>query len=134
MCKHIFYSSRAGVRCIFNSDHLLALREERRVRNKNRDDVNDAKLKGLVRNLNVSNSHFILCVKITYAWLNLRFTTVTGKVLTATGFRDFYTHVVMLTPPTFRENAAAMENPFDVRHTLRSSKGYLVIARHNKVL
>ena len=31
-----------------NADHLLALREERREREKNRDDANNATLKGLV--------------------------------------------------------------------------------------
>ena len=43
-----------------NADHLLALREESCERQKNRDDANDAKLKGLVGDLIGTNWILIL--------------------------------------------------------------------------
>ena len=67
-----------------NAYHLLVLTEEIRDGQKNWDDVNDAKLKGLVRNLDTTNRRFILIAKITSAWLNEQGTTVTGTVLAAT--------------------------------------------------
>ena len=58
-----------------NSYYLLVLREERRNGQKNRDNVNDAKLKLL---------------------------EVTGTVLAATPFCDFNAHIIMLPPPNLR--------------------------------
>ena len=43
-----------------NANHLLALREERRDGQKTQDGINDDKLKGLVRYLDVTNLHPIL--------------------------------------------------------------------------
>ena len=48
-----------------DAEHLLVLREESRDGQKNWDDVNDAKLKSLVRDLNNTECHLILRSKIT---------------------------------------------------------------------
>ena len=55
----------------YGADRLLDIREERRDGQKNRDDDNDAKLNGLVRDLTGSNRRLILCAKRTGAWLNV---------------------------------------------------------------
>ena len=68
----------------FNSYYLMVLREERRNGQKNRDNVNDAKLKLL---------------------------EVTGTVLAATPFCDFNGHIIMLPPPTSGSNATAVAYP-----------------------
>ena len=65
------------------------LREERRYGQKNRDDINNAKIKYLVAYRNGTNNRLILCAKNTGAWMNVWGTTVTGKVLAATIFRGF---------------------------------------------
>ena len=54
-----------------NANHLLALREEIRDGQENRDDVNDAKLKGLVRDLNGTDHRLILREKSTGAWMKV---------------------------------------------------------------
>ena len=72
-----------------NSNHLLVLREEMRDRQKNWDDTNDARLKGLVGDLLGFYWHLILCAKNTGTWLNIRCTAVTGTVMLATEIRDF---------------------------------------------
>ena len=46
------------------ANHLLVFREERRNGEKKRDDVNDSKLKGLVRDLDTTNWRLILRAKI----------------------------------------------------------------------
>ena len=94
-----------------NADHFLAFREERHYRKKNWDDPNGAKLKGLVRYLDSTNRCLILHAKRTGACINVQDTTVTGIVLTATEFRDFYAHVMILTPLNFRENLVAVPHP-----------------------
>ena len=81
-----------------NADHLLALREERCDGQKNQDDVNGAKLKKLVADLDYTDRRPILRSKNTVAWLNVHVTTVTGTVLDSTEFRDFYAHAMMLPP------------------------------------
>ena len=72
-----------------NADHLLVLREERCDGQKNRDDANDAKLKGLVGDIIGTERHLILCVKNTGAWLNVRGILVTGTVFSATESHGF---------------------------------------------
>ena len=66
------------------ANHLLVLREEMHDRQKNWDDTNDARLKGLVVDLLGFYWHLILRAKNTGAWLNIRCTAVTGKVMLAT--------------------------------------------------
>ena len=58
-------------RLFSNADCLLALSEERRDRPKNRDDVNDVKLKELVSDLDFTNHCLILRSKNTGSWMNL---------------------------------------------------------------
>ena len=72
-----------------NSGHLLTLRIERRDGQKNQDDVNDANLKGLVRDLDTTDHCLILHTKITSAWMNVRGNMVTGTSLDAMEFCDF---------------------------------------------
>ena len=67
-----------------NDDQLLALREERLDGNKNWHDVNGAKLKETVTDLNGTNHFLILRAKNIGDWLNVQGTTVTGTVLVAT--------------------------------------------------
>ena len=54
-----------------NDDQLLALREERLAGNKNGYDVNGAKLKEIVTNLNGTDHCLILRTKNIGAWLNV---------------------------------------------------------------
>ena len=82
-----------------NAGHLLVLREERHDVQKTRDDINDAKLKGLVRDLDGTNRRIIICVKITGSWLNIQDTTVTGTVLAATEFINLLYAHYYVTPP-----------------------------------
>ena len=63
-----------------NANHLLELREERGDGQKNRDDANDTKLKGLVGYLTGANWRIIPPSKKTGAWLNVRGTKITGTV------------------------------------------------------
>ena len=84
----------------FNGDQLLALREERHDGKKNWYDVNDAKLKEIVTNLNGTDHCLILRTKNIGAWMNVRGTMVTGILLVAKTFRGFYVYVIMLLPLT----------------------------------
>ena len=69
-----------------NTDHLLVLRKERRDGQKERDDANETKLKGLVWDLKGTNRRLILQVKNTGVWLIVRGTKVSDTVLSATEF------------------------------------------------
>ena len=76
------------------------------------EDVNDAKLKELVSDLDSTDHCLILRDKNTGAWLNVRGTTVTGKVLASMGFNYFKCARYDVTPPlTFRENTTAVSHP-----------------------
>ena len=67
-----------------NAYHLLVIREERCDGQKIRDDVNDAKLRNLVVDLNSSDRRLILQSNNTGACMNLRDTTLTSTALAAT--------------------------------------------------
>ena len=54
-----------------NTDHLLDIREERRHGKKNRHDVNKAKLKELVADLDSTDRYLILRAKDTGIWLKV---------------------------------------------------------------
>ena len=71
----------AGVEALSNAEHLLVLREERRDKQKNRDDVNGAKIKDLIRDLDTTNQSLILHAKCTGSWVNVHSNMVTGTVL-----------------------------------------------------
>ena len=64
-----------------NDVHLTALREESNDGQKNRDDVNNATLKGLVGDLLGNKRKLILWAKNTAAWPSVRVTTVSGTLL-----------------------------------------------------
>ena len=81
-----------------NADHLWNLSEEQRNRKKDRDAAYKSKLKGLVSDLKVNDNRLILRAKIIGAWLSVHGTTVSGTVLSATEFWDFYVQVIMLLP------------------------------------
>ena len=59
------------------------IREERRDRQKIRDDANDVKLKGLVKELKAIQLHLILCTKNKGYWMTIQGTMLTGTVLEA---------------------------------------------------
>ena len=71
------------------ANHLLALREERRDRQKIQDDTTNAKLKGIVEELEVTDRHLILRAKNTGSWMDVHGTTVTDTVLAAMEFVIF---------------------------------------------
>ena len=71
-----------------NANHILALSEERRDGQKIRDDVNSAKLKNLVADLDWANWRLIIRAKNIGAYLNVRGSMVTNKLLVATEFCD----------------------------------------------
>ena len=81
--------SRSSKERISRTDHRLALSEETRNGKKIWDDSNKAKLKGLVKDPEASESHLILYAKKKGSWLNIQGTTVTGILFTATGYCDF---------------------------------------------
>ena len=61
----------AGGGELSNANHLLDIWEERREKEKNRDDINEVKIKGLLRDLDTTDRNLILCAKITGAWTNV---------------------------------------------------------------
>ena len=67
-----------------NADHLWTLREERRDKKKDRDVAYEYRLKGLVRNIKVTDKLLLIRAKNTGAWLSVSGTTVSGTVLSAT--------------------------------------------------
>ena len=67
-----------------NANYLMELREERGAGQKNRDNANDTKLKGLVGYLIGANWRIIPPSKKTGAWLNIQGPKITGTVLSAT--------------------------------------------------
>ena len=75
------YQTEEGA--ISNADRLLVLTEERRDGQKNWDDANDSKLKGLVGYLIGTNWLLILHAKNTVAWKNVLGTMVTVTVFSA---------------------------------------------------
>ena len=62
---------------VFNAYHLLDLRYERREGQKIRTEVNNAKIKGLVADLNTSDHCIILRAKNKGDWMNVRSTLFT---------------------------------------------------------
>ena len=100
----------------------MYLREERRDGQKNGNDVNNTKLKGLVRNIDSTNRSIILRSKNTDAWLNIQDTMVTGTALAATEFRGFIPRLWCHKPPTFRENSMAVAHPLMYATHLSAAK------------
>ena len=79
-------------------DHIPAVIGERRDKKREQDTANDVKLQGIVSHQCTTKKRLLLGAKHTGAWLSVRGNTVTGTVIAATEFRDFYVLVIMLTP------------------------------------
>ena len=73
-----------GGGALSNTDHLLALRGERRYGQKNQDDAKYATLKDLVGYLLDTDRRLILWAKNKGAWMSVRGTTVSDTVFLAT--------------------------------------------------
>ena len=73
-----------------NADHLRTLIEERRDRKKYRDVAYKSRLEGLVSNIKGTYKRLLLRAKSTGAWMSVHGTTVSGTVLSATEFWDFF--------------------------------------------
>ena len=116
-----------------NADRLLALREESRDGQENRDDFNDAKLRGLVRDIDSTDPHIILRTKVIGSWLNTQVNTVTGEVLAAMECHGFLCASYDVTPTNLHSKCDGCGTSFNVHPALICSKVGLVIACHNKV-
>ena len=67
-----------------NANHLLTIKEERRDGDKNRDGINNSKLKDYVTDIDSADWHIIICNKNTGAWMNVQVTMITVTLLLAT--------------------------------------------------
>ena len=123
----------AGGGAFSNADHLRTLSEEQRDRNKSQDVEYKSRLKGLVRDIKVSDNRLLLRAKITGSWLSVHGATVSGTVLSATEFRDFLCARYNVSPVNLQSHCDGCGTAFVVTHALRSSIGGLVITRHNKI-
>ena len=81
-CKFIL--DMMGGDAFYDTDCLLALREEIHYGQKIWDDVNNAKLKELVADLKGTDCCLVLRAKNTDAWMNIQGNTINGAVLAAT--------------------------------------------------
>ena len=66
------------------------------VKKKTQDDVNDAKLEVIVKNLDTLNSCLFVCYKQTGSCLIIRCITVPGTVISAMEFHGFCVKITML--------------------------------------
>ena len=76
-------------RAFSNVDHHMALKEEKCDVKKIQDYSNEAKFKGIVKDLKENDCHLILQAKIIGSWMTVWVNTVTNTVLAATELRDF---------------------------------------------
>ena len=116
-----------------NTDHLQTLSEDRRDRKKSWDVVYESRLKGLVRNFQVTDKRLLLRTKGTYAWLSIRGTTVSGTVLSATEFRDDLCARYTFSPVNLKRYCDGSGTAFGVTHALSCYIGSLVIVHHNEI-
>ena len=77
-----------------NANHFRTLSDEKHDGNKYWDVAHKSRLKGLVRDLKGTDKRLLLRAKSTGAWLSVHGTAVSGTVLSATEFRDFYVLVI----------------------------------------
>ena len=122
-----------GGRGFSNTNHLRTLGVERRDRQKDREDVNETKLKGLVQNIKGTDMRLILRAKITGAWMIVHSTTVSGKLLSDTEFRDFLCAHYNAPPPNLQSHCNGCGTPFGLNNALSCSTGGLFIVCHNKI-
>ena len=88
----------AGGEAFSNADHLRTLIKERHDGKNDWDAAYEYKLKGLVSDLKCTDKRLLQRAKSTGAWLSVHGTTVSGTVLNATEFQDFYVHVITSLP------------------------------------
>ena len=88
-----------GDREISTADHLWSVKEERRDGKKYWDEVNDAKIRGIVNDQGNFEKRLFLYAHHTGSWLSVWSTIVNGIVPTTTEFCGFNVHVITLTPP-----------------------------------
>ena len=91
-----------GKREFSTADHLQAVKEERQGGKINWDGANAAKLREIIHDQVDFKKSLFLRVKHMGSWMSVWVTTVTGTLLAATEFRDFYVHFITLTPITFK--------------------------------
>ena len=116
-----------------NANHLRTLSEERHDRKEDQDVAYGSRLKGLVRDLQGTDKRLLLRAKSTGVWLSLRGTTVSGTVLSAMEFRDFWCACYNVTPLNLQSHFERCGTSFGVTHTISCIIGGLVIPRHNKI-
>ena len=122
-----------GGKAFSNADHLRTLGEESHDVKKDWRAAYETKLKGLFRNLKVTDRRLILCAKITDSWLIVRGTTVSGTVLDATEFWDFLCARYNVSPLNLQSHYDGCGIVFRLMHALTCSTGILFIAHHNKI-
>ena len=71
-----------------------------------RDDANNSKLGGLVKNFKAPYRRLILDEKRTSSWMTVQSTVVTGTVLAVVEILIFCEHVTMLTPSLTSKNTS----------------------------
>ena len=120
-----------GVGEFSNADRLQTLGEERRDGQKDQEVVNKKQLKGLVRYPKGTDRRIILQSERTGTWMSVHRTTVSGTVLSATEFRDFFCAGYNLSPLNLWSHCDSCGTAFELTHALRCSIGGLVVAHHN---
>ena len=98
-----------------------------------RNDANEAKLKGLFKNIKAIDLRLIIHAKNTVFWLTVRGNTVTSTVLAATEFLDFLCARYDVILPKLQENVTAYLCPYTYTTDLSEETGGLVISCHKKV-
>ena len=82
--------------------HIQLVEEKWRDGKKYRDDANDKKLREIVSDQGAFDKFLFPRAKHMGSWLIVWGTTVIGTVLAATQYRNFYVHVITLTPPNLQ--------------------------------
>ena len=70
------------------TNNLQAVKEEISDGREIHDDLNKAKLEGIVNNLNAFEPHILIRAKQTVSWMTTWSNTVTGTVISAMEFSD----------------------------------------------
>ena len=98
------------------------------------NDVNDAKLKGLIDDLEALDHRLILCAKNTSSCTTIQGTTVNGTVLAATYFRNCLCARYDVTPPNLQNKCDGFSQSLYAHNRLNYINVGLVIEIHNKVI
>ena len=101
-----------GERRFSTADQIWAVKEYQRDGNKDQDESHDAKLSEIVSDQSAFKKRLFLHSNHMGSWLSIWVTKVIGTVPATTYFRDFYVHVINLTPLTSKGNATVYCRPF----------------------